>query len=353
MPLRRRATAGTKVRAAALTNYLDVARSVGLDPLPLLREQGISRAWLAVPDHPIPADAVVGLLEASAQVSGTEAFALLMAESRQISDFGALSLLVSHQRTLRDVLHTLMQYRNLLNEALALDVESGARVTVLREEVVTRTRQARQANELAVAVLFLLCRGIARDRWQPQAVHFTHPAPTDPRVHRRLFRCKLVFDSDFNGIVCPTADLDAPNPLADPAMADYAERFVSALPGAQSGSLEQDVRRTVYLLLPLGRATIVQIAQALGLNVRTLQRRLDDDAVRFGEIVNEVRRELAPRYIANPGYPLGRVSQQLGYTTPGSFTRWFAAQFGMPPAAWRAQQAAAPKAKARRRVPAG
>lgn len=350
MPSRRRAEAGTKVRAASLSHYLDVARAVGLDPLPLLRAAGIPKAWLAVPDHPVPSDAVVELLESSAQASGEEAFGLRMAESRQISDFGALGLLISHQRTLRDVLHTLMQYRNLLNEALALDVEPGPRVTVLREEVVTRTHQsARQANELAVAVLFLLCRGIARERWQPQAVHFTHAAPADARVHRRLFRCKLVFDSDFNGIACPSADLDAPNPLADPAMADYAERFVAALPGAQRGSLEQEVRRTVYLLLPLGRATIVQIAQSLGLNVRTLQRRLDEDGVRFGKIVNEVRRELAPRYLANPGYSLGRVSQQLGYTTPGSFTRWFSAQFGMAPGQWRAQP---PKSKARGRAPA-
>ena len=157
-----------KVRAAALSHYLEVAQSLGLDPLPQLRAVGISQAWLTVPDHPVPADAVVKLLDASAAASRCESFALRMAEARQLADFGVLSLLISHQRTLRDVLHTLMQYRNVLNESLALDLEEAGRVSVLREEVVTQSPVARQANELAVAVLFRLCRGLLGEAWLPQ-----------------------------------------------------------------------------------------------------------------------------------------------------------------------------------------
>ncbi|MNG40322.1 Helix-turn-helix domain protein [compost metagenome] len=44
------------------------------------------------------------------------------------------------------------------------------------------------------------------------------------------------------------------------------------------------------------------------------------------------------RYLENPGYSLGRIADMLGYSMPSSFTRWFIAQFGMPPASWRAQQ---------------
>jgi AraC-like DNA-binding protein len=331
-----------KVRAAALSHYLEVAQSLGLDPLPQLRAVGISQAWLTVPDHPVPADAVVKLLDASAAASRCESFALRMAEARQLADFGVLSLLISHQRTLRDVLHTLMQYRNVLNESLALDLEESDRVSVLREEVVTQSPVARQANELAVAVLFRLCRGLLGEAWLPNSVHFTHEAPADSRVHRRFFRCKLVFDSEFNGIVCATTDLDIANPLADPAMADYAARFLAELPATQGGSVAADVRRCIYLLLPLGRATVVQIAESLGMNVRTLQRRLGDSGFVFGELVAEVRRELAPRYIGNPRYPMARVAEQLGYAQASSFTRWFANEFGMPPVQWRERELAKP-----------
>ena len=82
------------VRAAALTNYFDVAQQVGLNPLPLLSNAGLSRAMLDNPDHKIPASAVVTLLEESARAADCQSFGLRMAETRQISDFGAVGLLI-------------------------------------------------------------------------------------------------------------------------------------------------------------------------------------------------------------------------------------------------------------------
>jgi hypothetical protein len=174
-----------------------------------------------------------------------------------------------------------MQYRNVLNESLALDLEEAGRVSVLREEVVTQSPVARQANELAVAVLFRLCRGVLGETWLPQSVHFTHEAPADSREHRRFFRCKLVFDSEFNGIVCRTTDWTLPT--RSPTRRWPTTRHASwRAAGGARRSVAADVRRCIYLLLPLGRATIVQIAESLGMNVRTLQRRLSESGLAFG-----------------------------------------------------------------------
>ena len=89
----------------------------------------------------------------------------------------------------------------------------------------------------------------------------------------------------------------------------------------------------------MGRATIEQIAQALGMNVRTLQRRLDDSGRTFSDLINEVRRELVLRYMENSRYPLSRIAELLGYSMLSSFTRWFTAQFGVAPVVWRANTA--------------
>jgi AraC-like DNA-binding protein len=107
-----------------------------------------------------------------------------------------------------------------------------------------------------------------------------------------------------------------------------------------------EVRKAIYLLLPMGRATIEQIAQSQGMNVRTLQRRLKDDGCAFNDLINDVRRDLVLRYLENPNYSLGRIADMLGYAMASSFTRWFISQFGMPPAAWRAQKQGSTKAPA-------
>jgi AraC-like DNA-binding protein len=328
------------VRAAVLTNYFEVSAHLGLNPQRLIARVGLNRKLLADPDQRIPLTAAIELLEESALATGCETFGLRMAESRQMADFGVISLLLSHQRTLRDALATMMQYRHLLNESLAIHIEEAGRTVVLREEIVADVpASSRQATELAIGVLYRLCSALLSAHWHPQSVNFTHGAPADLNLHRRIFRCKVVFDDEFNGIVCPAADLDYANPLADPTMARHAARFVDALPGGAPSTV-LDVRKAIYVGLPMGRATIEQISQALGMNVRTLQRRLEEGDRTFSDLINEVRRELAVRYMENQRYPMRRIAELLGYSMLSSFTRWFTTQFGAPPTVWRATRLA-------------
>lgn len=324
----------TLIRAAALTNFAEVARQFHLDPQPLLRQAKLRRACLDDPDLRIPVGACVALLEAAAKASGCPTFGLRMAESRQLSDFGVMSLLISQQPTLRAALATTIRYRHLVNDSVALLLEEADGAVVIRQEVLGGA-PSRQATELAIGVVFRMCALLLGPRWQPIGVCFTHAAPPDLRVHRRLFGCPLEFNADCNGIVCRAADLEAPNPTADPAMARYAQQFIDTLPRAQPPSVSREVRAAIYLMLPMGRATSEAVAEGLGMSLRTMQRQLDEAGDSFTGILNDVRRELARRYVENPRYSLLRVSQLLGYGSASSFTRWFSTQFGMAPANWR------------------
>jgi AraC-like DNA-binding protein len=328
------------VRAATLSNYAEVARQVGLDPRKMLRQLRIDPAALDNPDMRLPVSAVAALFEASAAQSRCESFGLRMAESRRLSDFGALGLLLKHQGTLREILAQMARYRRLLNEALAIHVEDFNDLTIIREELVSESGlPARQSYELAVGTTFRMFRALLGERWQAHSVHFTHIAPRDTGVHRRLFGPSLRFDSDFNGLVCAAADLDQPNPAADSVMASYAQRLVEAQPKAELGSTALDTRKAIYLALPLGKASIAQIARDLGFDVRTLQRRLDAETTSFSTLLNGARRDLAMRYLASGSHSMLQIAEMLGYSQLSSFTRWFSAEFGVPPTQWQANAA--------------
>lgn len=321
---------------AVLTNYLNVTQQFDLNPFYLLSSVGLCHSQLQDTKLRIPVDKAITLLEASAHSSGCESFALRMAELRQLSDFGEISLLLSYQHTLRDALKTIGRYRNLLNDALAIYVEESGNTAIIREEVVTPAAlYSRQATELAVGTMHRLCSTLLQQKWRPLSAHFTHSAPKDLSIHRRVFGCSLEFGSEFNGLVCNAAELDLVNPLANTAMADHAQRFLDILQNDYEPSLILDIRKTIYLLLPMGRATLDQIAHAHNINVRTLQRRLEAAHTSFSDLINDVRRSLVFRYLKNPNYSLGQVSDILGYSMPSSFTRWFINQFGVSPTVWR------------------
>jgi AraC-like DNA-binding protein len=316
------------IRSASLTNFADVARRVGLDPARLLTEVGLPQRCLQHPDLAVPIDAVRELLEMAAERSGAEAFGLLMAETRQLSNLGAVGLLIREQPTLRLAIQALAQYTRRLNGALFLTLEETGDVVLLREElIVGRTSPVRQSTELAIGVAFRILRSFLGPNWVPRRVCFAHDAPADRSVHERLFGRNVEFGHDFNGIVCARRELDAPNPTADPAMERYARQLLESTLERESPDTAAQVRDIVVTLIGTGRCTIDVVAQHLGVDRRTVHRRLAGQNETFSSVTESVRRELAVRYLANRNRSLAEVSSLLGFSAPSGFSRWYRKQF--------------------------
>jgi AraC-like DNA-binding protein len=334
-----------QVRTQTLTNYFEVARFVGLDPYEMLRRFRISAALLDDPDATLPSNAVADLLEASAEESGFESFGVLMAECRILSSLGPLSLLLAHQGTARDVLNAIVEYQRVLNDVMSLDIEQApdgenGGLAIIRVGFVGGY-DGRQAIELVMAIVCRTVSEVVSGRWHPDLAYFRHSAPADLSHHMRIFQCPLIFNADFNGLVCAQAALDAPNPAAESVMARHAKRYLDMLvPKPADGSVTERARRSLYLLLPAGRATLEQLGANLGIHPRALQRQLGREGRSFALLLNEVRRELALRYLSSPAHSVGSVAQMTGYATLSSFSRWFAGEFSMSPAQWRAEEKA-------------
>jgi len=70
------------IRSAALNNYVELSRSLGLDPYRMITACGLPAACLDDPDTKVPLASVIKLLEQSALKSGKPDFGLRMAENR-------------------------------------------------------------------------------------------------------------------------------------------------------------------------------------------------------------------------------------------------------------------------------
>ncbi|BAL24291.1 AraC family transcriptional regulator [Azoarcus sp. KH32C] len=326
------------MRATVLTNYVDVVRQLGLSPEKLLRTVGLSPQMLSTPDRLIPSDAVVRLLESAAEQSGCEVVGLRMSEPRGLSQFGVVGLLLNQQPTLRDALQMARKYRPLMNAAIALRLEELGDMAILSEEVLTEVPlPSRQTTELAMATSLRLFHAILGKDWHPRRVYFRHEPPKSLEAHHRVFRCPCEFRADFNALSFPRKDLDIPNPSADPQMARYAFDFIESVAGAATEPLAAEVRRSIYLLLPLGQATVKQVAESRGCSVRKLQLDLGRIGTSFAQLLDEARRERAQLYLGNPRFEIGQTAALLGYRHQSAFTRWFAGRFGMPPSEWQAK----------------
>jgi len=326
------------VRAASLTGYFAVAAELQINTLPLLRRAGLSRTMMGDPDQMLPARSVVHLLEDTADVSGCTTVGLRMAEHRQLSDLGLVSLLIVHQPTLGDALEVLNEYRTRINSNLALQVEHHGHAIFLREHFsLQRPLYSRQVNDLALGVLNKICRSVMQPQWRPQCVSFSYerPAPGDGAIYERLFDCSLQFGADFDGIVIDRSDMQRRNPMSDLALASHARELICGMMAPGDRSVGEEVEQSIRILLPMGRASIGEVAHSLGTNVRTLQRRLEREGIVFSDLLDRVRVEQVEHHFASRHLRLTDVAHLLGYSSLSSFSSWYRNRFDRTPTTGR------------------
>jgi AraC-like DNA-binding protein len=327
------------LRSASLTNYVEVARAVGLDPHQQMRAAKISRDVLLDPDIRIPAKQVGRLLDDSARAAKTDDFGLRMAELRQFSNLGPLAFVVREQPTLRRALESMVRHMGLQNEALTMRMEESEGLLMIRLHILSdEPGTLRQATDLAVGVVYRMLSVFLGASWRPRSICFTHGAPVSQATFLRVFGMPSVFNQDFDGIVCAAADLDAPLPSYDPVMAQQVKRYLGTLLAQANTTMPDKVRQLVHVLLPSGTCSVDLVAQHLGVYRRTVHRRLAQEDKTYSDIVNEVRASLVVRYIDNRERPLSEVATLLGFSSLSAFSRWFGGQFGCSVSKWRMQQ---------------
>jgi AraC-like DNA-binding protein len=261
-----------------------------------------------------------------------------MAERRTFASLGPLSLLLERLPNLQAMVRTLVEYQRELNDVVSATLEEAGDTSLFRI-VLSPAYWSEQALDLFLGVAYQVITGASGGRWKPDRVHTIREAPADLTVWRRMFPVPVEFEADFCGLSCATASLLHPNPLADEAMAHNARQLLRLLPVREGGEpIGDQVRRAISLLLPSGRATVDQVALQLAVSSRSLQRRLDEEGLQFAELLSGVRQDLATAYLSNSARPVTSVAALLGYSSPSSFTRWFAGAFGVAPQVWRANQ---------------
>jgi AraC-like DNA-binding protein len=326
------------VRSAVLTNYAEVARSVGLDPLAVVRSVGLDAACLHERDLRIPATQARRLLEDSSALSGVENFGLRMAETRRLSILGQVGLVARDAPTLRQMLTILIAHMRLHNESLMLHVEDAAGLATIRQDLVLNERGSmRQSVELSLGALMRILRIYLPAEWSPRRVCFVHQSPVDVSLHRRMFGHALEFGAEFDAVICKSADLETPIASSDPVMADYARRQVEVALKAELPPFEREMRQLILILLPSGRCTVDQAARHMAVDRRTIHRRLAQGGQTFSELVQAVRVELSDRYLEQRGRTMSEIAELLGFSSASAYTRWHQSGLDCTPSARREQ----------------
>jgi AraC-like DNA-binding protein len=195
-------------------------------------------------------------------------------------------------------------------------------------------------DEYTTGIFLAHFRAMSRCPLRLAALHSVRARPVDADWRAQLERylgCVPTYEARHGRMVFVRSDWEAPLVGANPRLRAALEAHAHELhrEEARARGFGERVRAVVSQVLRDGEPRIAEVAQRLGMTARTLQRRLQDEALGFTTLVDEARLEMARRYLADPLLSIAEVSFALGYSEPSAFTRAFKRWSGCAPAEYR------------------
>lgn len=269
------------------------------------------------------------------QVGGPNELPLKLGQVISVEAFDPALFAYFCSPDLNTALVRLAQYKRLVGP-LTMDVNITSKGTHVTLSCYGNVEPIPRSLCTAELVFFTqMARLATRKRIVPLAA-LTTDLPDNEELYEDFFGCPL---QRSNSIQIHFSAQDATRPFLTENTAMW-EVFEPSLQKRLSdldehANTTDRVRSALLEMLPAGMCSIDEVAKRLAMSKRTLQRHLGDEGIRYQDLLNNVRQDLAKHYLINSNVSPGEISWLLGFQESNSFIRAFRSWTGKTPGAYR------------------
>jgi AraC-like DNA-binding protein len=311
----------------------------GVRTAAVLRRARLSQGFINQPRVLLNTEELFALWRAVGEVSTNPAIGLLLGTESKTERFHPMGLAALTTENFGSAIDQMARYKQLTCPEEILQEKDGEEWNIQFRWLLADGVEPPVLIECCFAWVLSLARHGTGTRISPLRVEFLQPRAHVKTIERH-FGCPVVCGAPRNAIVFRAADAQRPFVTRNAELlAMLAPQFEEELK-QQSGdeNFAQRVRGAIQQKLTGQRPSIEDIADALHISSRTLQRRLQDEGSSFQRALEEARHQLARHYLNNSVLELNEAAYLLGYEDANSFVRAFRSWEGVPPARWREQQ---------------
>ena len=178
--------------------------------------------------------------------------------------------------------------------------------------------------ELYFGTVVSLSRDIMGQAFIPRELHVTYNSAADTKSSADVFGCPVLFGHTENAVVLDKQWLDGPAELGN----EITYREVLRLCGRLLEEMQLKIGiagrvREVLLTNQAQPTSFDAIARRLKMSPRTLKRRLREESTSYRKIVDELRTQLAIKYLRDTDLTLEDIASSLGYRDATNFQHAF------------------------------
>ena len=308
----------------------------GVSASAVLRRAGLSQGCINEPRVLLKTEELFALWRAVGEVSSDPAIGLQIGTETRTEKFHPIGLAALSSENFGAAIDQMARYKQLSCPEEILQETDDEEWRIQFRWLLAHDVEPPVLNDCCFAWVLSIARHGTGTRLSPLRVEFVKPR-AHVKTIERYFGCPVVCGAARNLIVFRASDAKRPFVTRNAELLGMlAPQFEEELKQEnENENFVERVRVAIQQKLTGRRPAIEDIADALHISSRTLQRRLQDEGSSFQKVLEEARHQLARHYLNNSVLELNEAAYLLGYVDSNSFVRAFRTWEGVPPARWR------------------
>jgi AraC-like DNA-binding protein len=322
-------------RFSGLIPFINFFNEIGAPKERYLREAKIPAAYRDPPNAPVPLHSAYRFLEKAAHTEGVKNSGLIVGQNTSLDDIGPYGYIIQQSNTIYEYLQKGIQLIESQSSGLKFWLSSHdgeLRFNTYASGNSDYGRSQAEMHSLIITVNTL--RKMVSEQWTPKELNLSKIHTEKLPEIEALADTQITVEGNHSWFVLPRSMLSMSFQRndEDSLSSGTIEQYLNS-------SLPVDfliaIKHIVEMLLLQGQSKIELAAEAAGMTVRTLQRRLTESGISYTQLVNTARVDIAARWLQAGELTITEIARILGYTDASNFTRAFRRQTGMTPQAFR------------------
>ncbi|QIX28903.1 AraC family transcriptional regulator [Nocardioides sp. JQ2195] len=324
------------IRAASLRGFAPLVTELGGNVDALLERFGIRREVLLDEDGLISITAHDRMLDAAADELECCDLGLRLAEGQDLGILGQLAVAIEASPTAVDALECASRFMFVHSPALSISLGADPWgdpdvVALTYRKDLRESPYSPQAMELGIGVFHRVATNLIGNAAGLRTVELPHQPISPVSRYLDFFAADVKFGRPAAALRVEARALDEHFASANDSIRRIAMDHLAAQYADPSRLVSAQVRGALAGSLHTTAPAIANVARLLAIHPRTLQRQLAAEGTTFEQVLDDVRRSAARRFITTTELPLGQVSAMVGFAEQSALSHAVRRWFGMSP----------------------
>lgn len=316
----------------------------GIDTDEAFIQCGIDPNAVKDPEARIGTQRFVDLLDYCNKLRDSGDFSIQVGRYFHPGMFHALGYAMMTSSTLKDALARIVTYKRVVSNACTLELDETSDHLVLKMMVSTfdttgRKVLSRASTETFMAIVVQFTRELLGINFNPQRLILGYDKPLEYSGYLTdFFNCPVEFSDGDSYIFFEKVQAEEYLIVANPMINGIHEKMLTDfLSRIDRHDLTYVIKNKIYEILPLGAPSQQEIAEKLGMSLRNLQRKLQEQDTCYKTILEDTRKSLTLDYIKQAHLSLSEIGYLVGFSSVGNFNRAFKRWTNSTPGEYRRQ----------------